>query len=155
MNEKFTAGLKKATNDMFQTMLGLTIKMEDMDDMEKDARFDVSSIVGLAGGHIGSISIHMNEAEAKALTGAMLGMDVESIDDDIKDAIGEIGNIIVGSTKTILSSENLTFNISLPTVVIGPQHSTSRLNIGGDVGALHITFDGGDLYIEYCVKKIG
>ena len=40
---------------------------------------------------------------AKDITGTFLGMEVEELDDDVKDAIGEIANMVAGEFKKYFS----------------------------------------------------
>jgi len=45
----------------------------------------------------------------------------EKLNDDVTDAVGELANIIAGSAKKNLTDFKIT--ISLPTVVLGAEHS--------------------------------
>jgi chemotaxis protein CheX len=44
----------------------------------------------------------------------------------VEDAIGEIGNIVVGDARRSLIQDGYSLNISVPTVVVGSGHKISR-----------------------------
>lgn len=48
---------------------------------------------------------------------------------DVEDSIGELTNIVAGGAKTVLAEEGLSFNISIPSVIVGKNHTiTSKLD---------------------------
>ena len=53
----------------------------------------------------------------------MLGMEIDAASDDMKDAVGEMLNIIVGAAKTKYSPGNDTFKISIPTTIVGGDYT--------------------------------
>lgn len=94
--------------------------------MELDT--NISSMIGLAGELKGLLSVHCPGQVALAVSGAMLGMDMEEIDDDVKDALGEIANMVAGGLKTSLLEAGSNVELAIPTTVVGNSIRTSGLS---------------------------
>ena len=79
----------------------------------------LTSMIGLAGDFKGFLAINCPEQTAKGITGAMLGMEVDEINEDVQDAIGEITNMVAGSMKAFLAGDHVDTELAIPTTVIG------------------------------------
>jgi len=90
--------------------------------------FDISSIVSLTGEVEGSIIISMPEKLACKVASNLLMEECAALDDNVKDAIGEMGNIIVGDARRALSAMGKSVTISLPNIVLGQGHVIARKN---------------------------
>jgi len=75
----------------------------------------VTVMLGLTGDLQGFLSVLMSEAAALRWTSKLLMSEVTEVDQDVVDAIGELGNMVVGGTKRRLTDFDLT--MSLPTVM--------------------------------------
>ncbi len=82
----------------------------------------ISGVIGLAGTHKGVLAIHMPNKVAMSITGSFLGMDVDEMNEDVEDAIGELANMLGGNVKAILSERGRDINLSLPSTIIGKQY---------------------------------
>lgn len=111
--------------------IGLSVK-EDL-----ITSFDISAIIGLTGETSGSIIISVPEKLACRIASNMLMEEIGSMNQAVQDAIGEIGNIVVGDARRMLIQEGFQLNISIPTVVMGKGHTISR---SGDVPCIAIPF---------------
>jgi chemotaxis protein CheX len=58
-----------------------------------------------------------------AITSSFLMMDVEEINEDVHDAVGEIANMLGGNVKAILSEKGRDIDLSLPSTIAGSQYS--------------------------------
>jgi len=83
----------------------------------------LSAMVGLAGSYNGVVALHTPRKLALAFTAGMLGMEVTELDADVRDAMGEIANMIAGAFKTHLSSGGFDIRLSVPSVVSGTEYS--------------------------------
>jgi chemotaxis protein CheX len=83
--------------------------------------FDVSGIIGLSGTAKGTVVLRLCHEAALMATAAMLGQRPESIDADVRDAVGELTNMIAGSAKAKL--EHLALSVSLPSVITAKGHN--------------------------------
>ena len=151
----FAEALKTSTMDIFTTMLNLPLEFKEINakGSEKNLKFDISGIIGLAGNYQGSVAIHTSKSIAMKITSAMLGMDIDSITPEVEDCIGEMANMVTGGAKTALSSEGVDFDLSLPTVVVGDNHSTNQINQGGESGVIYFQCETQNIVVEFMIKK--
>jgi len=120
LGEEIIAG----TKDVFSTML--MIDLEDgpvFINQECNIKSNLTSIIGLGGDICGMLAIHASADAAKAITGGFLGMEIESLDDDVKDAIGEIANMVAGNLKAACSSHGKKIELAIPTTIVGESFS--------------------------------
>ncbi len=112
---------------------------------------DISGTIGVAGEASGSVTVSFTESVARKIVENMLGIEVDSINDDVKDAVGEIANMIAGGAKGELSQKGYSFKIALPVVCIGKDHYTEYPK---DIPCLVIPFsvEEGPFYVEICLK---
>ncbi len=82
----------------------------------------ISGIIGLAGTHKGVLAIHLPHKVAMAITGSFLGMEVDEINTDVEDAVGELANMLGGNVKSILSANGRDISLSMPTTISGKQY---------------------------------
>ena len=111
--------------------IGLSVK-EDL-----ITTYDITSIIGMTGETSGSIIISFPATLACKIASNMLMEDIHEMNQAVQDAIGEIGNIVVGDARRLLIQEGFQLNISIPTVVMGKGHVISR---SGDVPCIAIPF---------------
>lgn len=82
----------------------------------------ISGVIGLAGTCKGVLAVHMPSKVAMAVTGGFLGMDVDEMNADVEDAIGELANMLGGNVKSILSENGRDIDLSLPSTIIGRRY---------------------------------
>jgi chemotaxis protein CheX len=138
MNVAFINPFIESTLRSLDMMAGIQAEKAGLE-LKEDliTTYDVSAIIGLTGETSGSIIISMPEPLACKIASNMLMEEVTRIDKNVEDAIGEIGNIVVGDARRALIQDGHQLNISIPTVVIGQGHKISR---SGDVPCIAIPF---------------
>ena len=106
----------------FATMFACDVSLgEPLQKSNMHKTRDVTGIIGLTGKADGNIVISFDREVALSLTETMLGQRPESIDENVIDAVGETGNIVVGHAESQLSG--LQLSIGIPTVVTGKGQS--------------------------------
>ena len=87
-----------AMNEVFDTMLSMDLELAEEGVQANVAGERIVGSVGFAGKAVGSVSIQVNEAFAREITAAMLGMEEDEIDGDeeVHDVIGELSNMVGG-----------------------------------------------------------
>jgi flagellar motor switch protein FliN/FliY len=117
--------------DVFDTMLSL--KLEKVDETGSDALEGIRNVgsVSFAGDVAGMFSIHVGEEFSRKMAAEMLGMEVEEIegDDEIRDLLGEIGNIVGGNLKSAFTDAGLTCALSTPSFTTGSDFKIETLNM--------------------------
>ncbi len=156
MSSEYTDVVKKATLELFSTMMGIDLSdggiVENRNDME--SVIIITGHIGLAGDYKGNISIHFTKGMALKSISAMLGMEFDELTDDTKDAIGEIANIVTGGVKTELSKSNINFDLSLPTVISGENYSMFHTGEDENKGVIiRFDYDGESMFVEFDIKK--
>ena len=87
------------------------------------SRGDISGLLGMAGEKSkGSFAISFEKSCIVGIVNRMLMEKYDDINDQIVDAVGEITNMVSGGSRKILSEKGYKFNMSIPTMIIGPQH---------------------------------
>lgn len=99
---------------------------------------DVSGVLGLAGTAEGFLIIILSKKLSCELISRMLSVGVDEIsDDDVRDGIGELANMVSGNAKAALVGTPYHFELSIPTVVIGSSHSIAH---PPDIPCVTVTF---------------
>lgn len=121
--------LVDATLEVFASMIFIDIAAEpSTPEPPPDIEQNLSSLIGFAGDLKGLLGIHCPSTVALGITSAMLGMEVSELDDDVKDAIGEIANMVAGGLKVALVPHDKKIELAIPTTVIGKAIRTSGLS---------------------------
>lgn len=145
--------ISQATQEIFQTMLMMEAHPgQPMAKRANGFENSVSAIVGMAGNNKGVLAIHIPEATALVITGSFLMMEVTEIDEDVKDAIGELANMVAGSVKADLTEQGHDFKLSIPSVVCGAEYA---IDCPCDSEGVIVPFsiEGGDFLVEFHVQK--
>ena len=109
-----------STNEVFSTMIPMDIKPEGpFYHMEEMISTDVISLVTFTGEHSGIVAIFCTKGVALNITSNMLGIEATSIDQDVKDAIGEVANMIAGNIKNKTCETYGAMHLSVPIVIAG------------------------------------
>jgi len=122
--EKYIPSFKKVCESVFLNFCKTEVKAGNDFNLTRDNRplgWDISGIIGLSGQLSGAVSLSMKDNVAFQVTKTLTGIDYNSFDADVTDAIGEITNIIAGNIKREFQ-ESFRTAISLPSIVQGKGH---------------------------------
>jgi chemotaxis protein CheX len=119
--------LKSAVIDVFSTMFSINAKPIEATEIRGNGETLVAGSVGFVGNVNGVVYVYLRAPFARKLTGQMLGIPDEEVDENemVGDAIGELSNMIVGSTKSRLCDSGASCKLTIPSIVRG-----QNLNIG-------------------------
>lgn len=85
------------------------------------SRHGLSVLVGLIGEWTGTLTLNVSKDIAFLITEGLLGERPEEFNEDILDAIGEVGNMIAGAFRDALEPSEISIDaISCPAIVMGP-----------------------------------
>ena len=145
---KYAQDIADSTQEIFSSMVMLEVSPgEPFVRASSKLTHSISGIIGLAGSVKGMLAIHLPDKAALAITTAFLGMDVEEIDEDVCDAIGELANMLGGSMKTILDPEGSNIQLSMPSAVHGEEYAVDCLADAESV-TVPFAFDGQTFLVE-------
>lgn len=111
---------------------------------------DISAIIGVTGPKNGTISVSFPFESAKALVFGILGDDVENLEQDMQDAVGEVANMVSGQARASIAELGLVLQGSTPSVVVGKDHSIHHMT-KATVMAIPFTMPEGEFTVEFCL----
>lgn len=144
----YTEQIAEATCEIFSSMIMLEVTPKEATKRISHAfKNSITGMVGLAGTVRGNLSIHLPEAVATAVTAAFLGMEVEGIDDDVCDAVGELANMLAGAVKTALDPSGSDIKLSMPSTIYGESYHLDCLDCAVSV-LIPFDLDGREFSVE-------
>jgi chemotaxis protein CheX len=156
MNVKYINPFVKSVFNAMKIMLKVVPKrgVPYLKDHNK-AQGDISGIVGFAAKNIfGTLAISFPQYTSTKAFELMVGEKVNTITDDVRDFVGELANIIIGGAKKEFVIQDLPFDISIPTVVVGQGHTISHKG-GTPVLVIPFTLDESEFRVEVSMKVDG
>jgi chemotaxis protein CheX len=133
----------EVASEVFRTMLELELlpKAEEV----HESLSGLTATVQFLGELRGSVLIHCQEAQAIAFASRMLGEPLNHVNDDVRDVLAELANVVGGNLKSIFSPRGI---LSLPLVAEGENYvlhlsdASSSTTVGFDCedGPFYITF---------------
>lgn len=151
MNVKFINPFLEGTISVLKTMAFVEpragkpyLKMDSL------AKGDISGIIGLTGSATGSLAVSFSETAIIKIVSNMLGENIKSLDSDIKDAVGEITNMISGVARKNLEADGFYIQAAIPTVVSGKNHSIAHV-MGGPSLIIPFEIDDGSFVVDVCL----
>jgi chemotaxis protein CheX len=120
MQERFTRALEYGGAEVFEMMVG--VPLGPSEEATQQPAADYTAMIGLAGDICGILSFRCSNNSAALIAGKMLGSTEEVPDASVRDALGEICNMVAGSFKGQLSDLAERCMLSVPTVVSGKDY---------------------------------
>jgi len=112
---------------------------------------DVSGIVGITGDAEGSLCLSCSKTCILFIISKMLGEEQKEINEDVKDAVGELTNMISGDSRRRLQEIGHSFQGAIPSVISGPGHEVKHIT-RGPILSIPFTTQAGDFIVEVCFK---
>lgn len=111
--------IDQAVGEIFSSMLFLDVStLAEAPASRPDERM-LTGMIGFAGNLQGTVVIHLPVPVAIAITNAFLELDLDEVNDEVKDAIGELTNMVAGGIKYLLPEQGQDVQLSIPSVVSG------------------------------------
>ncbi len=123
---------------IFMRMAGLRVVVaEQIEGKPRSFPSDISALITVTSTTLsGTVSLHCNMELARQISMAMvedmhIGRPAGESGDEIRDALGEMANIVVGNFKSSLSEAvGETLRMTVPVVIVGKHHVTQRIANG-------------------------
>jgi chemotaxis protein CheX len=129
LNVNFLAdAMSAAVLEVFATMLGIEVEpsVPSPGVAVESEDHGVVSLLGLTGEWKGSGGLCCSAACACWIASQMLFSEYPEVNDEVRDAVGEITNMIVGNFKNNIGSETGPLGMSTPTVICGRDMTTTN-----------------------------
>ena len=148
MNVEFINPFINATTSVLETMCMMS-STPGKPYVKKDnkATGDVSGVLGLAGEQTGSFAVSFSESCIIKVVSNMLGEEITALNKDVEDAVGEITNMISGGARKELGDNGFHFEMALPTVVMGKNHSITHVGSNNTI-VIPFTTEAGPYAVE-------
>lgn len=150
MDPTFISAFIKSISNVFSTMLQLPVEVGTPSIKSGDeCPSDVSGIIGMSGDVVGSVVLSFPGDAAERIVAIFTGEQMSLDSEDFADAIGELVNMVAGGAKAMFDGREV--SISCPSVIVGKNHSVSRLK---DVPCVLIpcSTDCGEVMIEVTIQ---
>lgn len=127
MVEVMVGSLVDVTRDIFSTMVDRAVEFGEPTYTGPQPTANVVATVGFAGTLSGYISLCVSKEAALEIAQALLGSSAEEAHEHVRDAAGEMANMIAGSVRTNMTDRGEQLGISTPIVTIGTDFATAAL----------------------------
>ncbi len=154
MHDRLVEEIRIATESVLSTMMGLTATAghPTPDSPGPGPIGGISAMVGIVGPWSGAGVVSCEEALARKLAGAMLMSEYDSVCDDVLDAMGEIGNMIIGNVKTNIEANLGPLALGVPTVTFGRDFAT-RSTMRQTWTLVPFACAGSELYVQILLAE--
>jgi chemotaxis protein CheX len=152
--EKLIAPFVEQLLTTFQTMLSFEPKAGDIfDGMKKEIPSDITGTIGMTGDITGTVSLRFSRELALRVASKLVGENIVAVNNEVKDAIGELANIVAGGAKGFFRKEKkINYKIAIPTVIMGNSH-TVAYSSGILSRVVPFTLDDFTFFLELCIRK--
>lgn len=117
--------VQQATESVFSMMLDLPVKVQPHQTvLQPDPVDGVVALLGFTGPWAGTGVLFCDERFARKIGSAMLMTEVNEINGDVLDGLGEVANMVLGNLKESLEPHTGPLGLTIPTVVYGKNFST-------------------------------
>lgn len=155
MNADYINPFLNATINVLETMAFIKPQLSGKPYLKKKeelTKADVTGIIGLTGHERGSIAVCFSKKCILRIVKGMLGEEKFYIDTEVRDAVGELTNIIAGDGRRILALEGCSFEASIPTIIVGPNHYIEH-KTKGPIIVIPFKIEDDPFFVEACFEK--
>ncbi|CAG1023172.1 hypothetical protein DOJK_02141 [Patescibacteria group bacterium] len=127
--ETIALDITESTKTLFETMIMMDLKYNEsslVDDTQ--IKTDVIGLVSFTGKYHGVIALFCSKQFALKVASTMLMTELTGFTSEVKDAIGEVSNMIAGNVKTKLMAQYGDMHLSIPIVIAGEGLSITAVN---------------------------
>jgi chemotaxis protein CheX len=125
--EVMVSSLIEVTTDIFSTMVDRSVEFGQPSFAGPQPTANVVATVGFAGTLSGYVSLCVSKEAAFEIAQALLGSSADEAHEHVRDAAGEMANMIAGSVRTAMTEKGEQLGISTPIVTVGTDFSTAAL----------------------------
>jgi chemotaxis protein CheX len=141
--QEIAEAIRSSACDVFSTMLAMDLVAGPMEIGEAAARnrAGVVALLGFAGDWAGSGTLYCDGKFACRMAGQLMMAEYSVVDDEVLDAVAEMGNMIIGNVKNALEEKLGPMGLSTPTVIYGRNFETRTV---GSKEWVTVPFESGE-----------
>jgi len=141
-----------SVREVFQGML--KTKVAPVFQPERTLTLDWTAMIGFAGELRGVLMLSCDEISATRIASKMLEMPIEGPNDECKDALGEVCNMIAGNFKHKVSGLSAKCALATPTVITGKDYRVHRKESGAQESVfVTFAFMASPVYVSLELQK--
>lgn len=112
----------QSLTNVFRTMLNCELERKSLSLKESHApTYEVSAVIGLTGKASGAVVLSLSRSVAFKVVETLLDVEVNEINADVVDAVGELTNMVAGGAKVGLSQYEM--SLGMPSMITGRNHA--------------------------------
>jgi chemotaxis protein CheX len=115
------SNLDSSVSEVFQMMLGADCHL--IEETAIDEPETITAVVGFGGLLSGACVFRSGGSAALTIAAKLTGMEFSEIDDTVKDAIGEVCNMLAGAWKGRVPDLSANCGLSIPAVITGKDYN--------------------------------
>ncbi len=138
--------LDSSVNEVFSMMLGVVCHPEL--EMPSHKSETITAVVGFGGLLSGACVFKSAGPAALSIAGKLTGMEFPEIDDTVKDAIGEVCNMLAGTWKGKVPDLSANCGLSIPAVITGHDYN---IHVQSPEFSLHHCYRFEDVVFEVTI----
>lgn len=148
---EFVEPLMASCENIFTNYLGFEVRKKGVTMKEVLApKFELSAILNVFTENIrGKVLLNLSDKLALAVHNKMLGEDKKEVDDEVKDAVSELVNIITGNAKAEYSKLGLIYRLTVPYVIHGRNQIISSTDKVAFISSVYWSSGG---FFEICLS---
>ncbi len=122
---------------------------------EPEALGEISAINGLAGsGFTGMLTVTFTKDCIFKIVSSLFGITPTEIDEEVRDAAGELANQICGSFRWRFEQQGISLQAAVPVIITGEKHTVTPLCQSQRM-AMPFKVDGTQMVVELCLDRKG
>ncbi len=142
-----------ATVDILEKVGGITAEVQKpFLKTDPTGQGAVSGIVAVKGKITGTAAITFSRKCILSIVSTMFGEAITEVGDDVKDAVGEITNMISGLITQLYEKDGFELKAGLDQVLMGDGHQIQHLPQQPVLG-VPVQTDKGEIMVELCFKE--
>ena len=117
---------------------------------DQKSQGDITGILEISGDLSGSAAISFSEQSILGIVSAMFGEEMNEINDEINDAVGEISNMVAGHVTTKIAEMDKTAKVKFKEIKTGRDTEINHVDGGEHILSLPFKTTKGKMVIEVC-----
>lgn len=119
---------------------------------ETTALGDITGLIRLSGEYNATVALSFTKSSILEIVSKMFGEEISELNDDIKDAVGEISNMVSGQVTNTIASLGESLKAVPSEVILDENHSVPHIGVYPTV-AFPFDTGAGEFTIEVCFEK--
>jgi len=135
--------IRSIVRSVWSTQLGLEI-LDAEEAVQPSSTATMTAAIHISGDYHGGIRLECSRTIVRSAASIMFDIPADQlVDDDERDVIGELANVVAGNVKALIPGTN---SISLPTIVEGSDYRVSTLDVRSSAD-YSFTLDGDSMTV--------